>query len=61
MTPGLSMMTAVVDVKPGVLDLDHLIFDLFLQILYMALFDLDYSHIDLFCDTFMLLFVIFGA
>jgi len=33
MTPGLSMMTAVVDVKPGVLDLDHLIFDLFLQIL----------------------------
>jgi len=55
------MMTAVVDVKPGVLDLDHLIFDLFLQILYMALFDLDYSHIDLFCDTFMLLFVIFAA
>lgn len=49
----------VVDIKPGVLDLDHLIFGMFfMQIHYMALYDLEYNHIDLFYDTFMLLFVI---
>lgn len=49
----------MVDIKPGVLDLDHLIFGMFfMQIHYMALYDLEYNHIDLFYDTFMLLFVI---